>query len=464
MIKLTLNPVKYENDILELVRMFEQFTDKDVDITMDYEYLNGIEEVKISADVYGKFLKHYIYPIDCKSELEFKRLEKRYLKMALYKALSFITEVNLPYGCLTGIRPTKLYREFGDKADEVFMNDFNVSYEKLNIIKDTVRTQETMLLRKKEHIDFYVHIPFCPSRCAYCSFVSIPINKQKQYLVEYTDKLLKEIRLMKRYIRENKLKVRAVYIGGGTPTSLPLELLEKILKSLNFKAKEFTVEAGRPDTINEEVVELLLKYGVTRVSINPQTFLNRTLKAIGRKHTNKDTLDAYNLVKDKFDVNMDLIACLPGESVKDFQNNINKAIKLQPANITVHTLYLKAGSELKVQGYDNNSRNDEVFEMVSYAYNKLKESGYNPYYMYRQKYTAGSLENVGYSKPGKENLYNVDIMEEDTTIIACGAGAVTKVIKNKDLIVRKFNFKEPKEYILRFDEILDKTQEFWAQD
>ena len=160
---------------------------------------------------------------------------------------------------------------------------------------------------------------------------------------------------------------------------------------------------------------------------------------------------------------MDLIAMLPGETFEDFKFSVDEAIRLNPANITVHTLYLKAGSELKVQGYDNNARNDEVFEMVSYAYNKLKESGYNPYYMYRQKYTAGSLENVGYSKPGKENLYNVDIMEEDTSIIACGAGAVTKVIKNKDLIVRKFNFKEPKEYILRFDEVIEKTKEFWSE-
>ena len=461
MIKLELNPVKYENDLLELVRMFEQFTDMNVDISMSFEYYNGVLEVKIKASTFENFIKIYRYQFDYNSELEFKRLEKRYLKMALYKVISFITGVNLPYGCLTGIRPTKLYREFGENADEVFTYDFNVSYEKLKVIKDTVNTQNAIKNRNNDKIDFYVHIPFCPSRCAYCSFISTPINKQKAILEEYTEKLIKEIRLMKRYIRENKIKLRSIYIGGGTPTSLPIDLLEKILKTLNMRVKEFTVEAGRPDTITPEMVDLLLKYKVTRLSINPQTFLNRTLKVIGRKHTNQDTLNAYNLVKDKFDINMDLIAALPGESLKDFENNIKKAVKLNPASITVHTLYLKAGSELKVEGYNNNERNAEVFNMINFSFKYLEENGYNPYYMYRQKYTAGSLENVSYAKPGKECVYNVDIMEDDTSIIACGAGSSSKLIKEKDLIVRQFDFKEPREYILRFDEIIQKKKEFF---
>ena len=383
--------------------------------------------------------------------------------MAIYNVISFITNVNLPYGCLTGIRPTKLYREFGNRADEIFTRDFSVSYDKLKIIKDTVRTQNNIKNRNNNKVDFYVHIPFCPTRCAYCSFVSVPINKQRKYLDEYVDKLVQEIKFMKKYMSLNNIKVRSIYVGGGTPTSLPIELLEKVLKELNMKVKEFTVEAGRPDTITDEVVDLLLKYKVTRLSINPQTFLNRTLKLIGRKHSNTDTLKAYELVRNKFDVNMDLIAALPGESINDFKKNVQKAIKLNPANITIHTLYLKAGSELKVAGYDNNSRNSDVFEMVDYAFKTLEENGYNPYYMYRQKYTAGALENVGYAKLKKECIYNVDIMEEDTSIIACGAGAITKVIKNRELIVRKFNFKEPKEYILRFDEIIEKTKEFWSE-
>ena len=390
------------------------------------------------------------------------------MKIAIYRTLSFLTGVNLPYGCLTGIRPTKLFleiqndfKDYGKGAREVFIDDYSVSEGKVNLVEKIVNVQAPIRNKSSKEYDVFVFIPFCPTRCAYCSFVSLPIDKQRKLVEPYVECLIRELEQTKELIRSKKWKIRAVYVGGGTPTSIGAQALDRVLEYCHFGAREFTVEAGRPDTIDEDIVAVMQKHGVTRVSVNPQTFNDKTLEIIGRRHKSVQTYNAYMLVRDKFDVNMDLIACLPDETFEDFKRSVDIAVALNPANITVHTLYMKKGSALKQGGYDNTDF-ETASKMVDYAYSKLTESGYEPYYMYRQKYTSGNLENVGYAKPNKACIYNVDIMEEDTSIIANGANAISKKWDKKlNLITRCANYKEPLEYVKHIDEMMKRQHDFW---
>lgn len=468
MINLTISNEEYLNDLMELVRPFEARWKQDLSIDVDYKDDNGGMKIRISSDALCGFVKNYAFKVVAKDDLERKRIEKRYLKIAIYRTLSFLTGVNLPYGCLTGIRPTKLYLEiqneqekYAKSAREVFVKDYSVSESKVQLVEKIVNVQRPLRNKSSKEYDMFVFIPFCPTRCAYCSFVSLPIDKQKKLVRPYVDCLIRELEQTKELIRCKKIKVRAVYVGGGTPTSIGAELLDEVLEHCHFGGREFTVEAGRPDTINKDIVDVMKKHGVTRISVNPQTFNDKTLEIIGRRHKCSDTYDAYMLVKDSFDVNMDLIACLPGETLDDFKRSVDIAVALNPANITVHTLYMKKGSALKQCGYDNTDY-DTAAQMVDYAYSKLTESGFEPYYMYRQKYTSGNLENVGYAKPDKACIYNIDIMEEDTSIIANGANAISKKWdKRRNLITRCANYKEPLEYVKHIDEMLERQAQFW---
>lgn len=468
MINLTISNEEYLNDLMELVRPFEARWKQDLSIDVDYKDDNGGMKIRISSDALCGFVKNYAFKVVAKDDLERKRIEKRYLKIAIYRTLSFLTGVNLPYGCLTGIRPTKLYLEiqneqekYAKSAREVFVKDYSVSESKVQLVEKIVNVQRPLRNKSSKEYDMFVFIPFCPTRCAYCSFVSLPIDKQKKLVRPYVDCLIRELEQTKELIRCKKIKVRAVYVGGGTPTSIGAELLDEVLEHCHFGGREFTVEAGRPDTINKDVVDVMKKHGVTRISVNPQTFNDKTLEIIGRRHKCSDTYNAYMLVKDSFDVNMDLIACLPGETLDDFKRSVDIAVALNPANITVHTLYMKKGSALKQCGYDNTDY-DTAAQMVDYAYSKLTESGFEPYYMYRQKYTSGNLENVGYAKPDKACIYNIDIMEEDTSIIANGANAISKKWdKRRNLITRCANYKEPLEYVKHIDEMLERQAQFW---
>ncbi len=470
MIKFSINNPEYENDLLELIRLFDSRLEEDFSICVDYSnHLDNLK-IQISSDKLDGFKKLYDFKLQSSDALEKKRLQKRYLKIAIYNAITFLSGVRLPYGCLTGIRPTKLFVEvqndfdhYKKSAREVFLKDYDVSEKKVELIERIVDVQKP--LRNAEgDFDLFVFIPFCPTRCAYCSFVSLPIEKQRKLVDPYVECILSELdETIKRIDRRN-LKIRAVYIGGGTPTAIGAERLEKIVEKLErFRGAEFTVEAGRPDTIDKETVDMLLKHGVNRISVNPQTFCDATLERIGRRHRAKDIYNAYALVAGKMDVNMDLIAALPGESFEDFKKSVDITCALSPENVTVHTLYMKKGSSLKIEGYRQESV-DEASKMVDYAYEKLLKAGYEPYYMYRQKYTSGNLENVGYSKPGKECLYNIDIMEEDTSILANGANAISKKWqKDKNLITRCANYKEPLEYVKHIDEMLKRQSEFWDE-
>lgn len=468
MIDFHISNEEYLNDLMELVRPFESITDVDLKLDVDYVRQKDAIRISIYSDYFENFQKHYAFPINSKNELERKRKEKRFLKIAIYRTLSFLTGVNLPYGCLTGIRPTKLFleiqndfKDYGKSAREVFVDDYGVSEGKVNLVEKIVNVQAPIRNKSSKEYDVFVFIPFCPTRCDYCSFVSLPIDKQRKLVEPYVECLIRELEQTKELIRSKKLKIRAVYVGGGTPTSIGAEALDRVLEHCHFGAREFTVEAGRPDTIDEGIVAVMQKHGVTRVSVNPQTFNDKTLEIIGRRHKSAQTYNAYMLVKDKFDVNMDLIACLPDETCEDFKRSVDIAVALDPENITVHTLYMKKGSALKQGGYDNTDF-ETASKMVDYAYSKLTESGYEPYYMYRQKYTSGNLENVGYAKPNKACIYNVDIMEEDTSIIANGANAISKKWnKRQNLITRCANYKEPLEYVKHIDEMLKRQHDFW---
>ena len=463
MISFSCTNENYRNDLMELVRAFEQRTDEELSLAADYALFPGEMRVEVTADKFGNFRKFFRFPYAPADAMEAKRQEKRYLKIALYGVLVFLTGRELPYGCLTGIRPTKLYAELGEGAHDVFLQDFSVRPEKLALIERIVREQEGLRNPDPERVaDLFVFIPFCPTRCAYCSFVSMPVDRQRKLLRPYTDDLTEEIGWLKKRAKKLGYSIRAVYVGGGTPTALPLDMLDEVLAACRVRgAKEFTVEAGRPDTITEEALALLKSRGVTRVSVNPQTFNDETLKRIGRRHTAADVERAYALARDRFDVNMDLIAMLPGESAEDFFRTVDRAAELSPANVTVHTLYLKKGSELRTGGYKS-TENSEAERMVDYALTKLSASGYEPYYMYRQKYTSGNLENVGYTKPGKACLYNMDVMEEDTTVFAAGAAAISKKVTPAiNLIERNANYKEPLEYVKHFDTVMQKQKDFW---
>lgn len=356
--------------------------------------------------------------------LEKKRFEKRNIKLCVYKALESYFNKSMPWGALTGIRPTKLaYTEEENSRDfkELFKK-MRVSEEKTALTGKILAAQKGIYEKDTDNTDFFVFIPFCATKCRYCSFITADISKSGRYISDYITALCEEIKEAKKLIKN----LRSVYIGGGTPVSLPAEELRRVLEAVGRQNAEYTVEAGRPDCMDEENIKLLKEYGVTRICVNPQTFNDATLERLGRRHTAADVVEKYNLVKGDFVVNMDLIAGLEGETIKDFKNSVDTAINLRPDNITVHTLCLKKGSELKESvGYLSENG---VSEMVEYAHKALAAAGYIPYYLYRQKYMAGNLENTGYALPGKQCVYNIDVMEEISGNVACGANAVSKAV------------------------------------
>ncbi len=395
------------------------------------------------------------------SEIEKKRLTKRYAKLAVYRALSKHFGVDLPWGALTGIRPTKLaYQQIEASGDftEFFSDTMKVSEEKTSLTKRVIETQKGIYKKDDTNTDFFIFIPFCPTRCKYCSFISSDMRTAQKYVDSYVDTLVREIESSARLIKN----LRSIYIGGGTPVALSDELLERILNAVDKinTGVEYTVEAGRPDRITESNLKLLKAHNVTRICVNPQTFNDATLERIGRSHTAKDVIEKYGLAKKYFDVNMDLIAGLDGETFEDFKYSLDTALKLSPDDITVHTLCIKRGSKLSET--EDRLSGEEVSKMVDYSFNALTEAGYNPYYLYRQKYMAGNLENVGYCKVGKACVYNIDVMEEISQNIACGANAITKrVFNGGEMIERVASPKDVPTYIQKIDTIIEKKNKLF---
>lgn len=449
---ITTNVPWLEAELLEESKFFSSVTDKTI-ITHSSREENGffLNEITVNGKAYGYADRH-----EYNGELEHKRYLRRYAKLALFLALTDFTGEKSEWGALTGIRPVKFAYSEGKNWREVMSEEMRVSPEKLDMVGRIIEAQKGIYSKENDNADFFVGIPFCPSRCAYCSFVSNEIGKEKQ-VPQYVDALCREIEATKPFFA----KYRSFYIGGGTPVSLPTDSLEKILKTIGKPGTEYTVEAGRPDCINDETLALLKAYGVTRICVNPQTFNDKTLVEIGRKHTAKDIFDKYALAKKYgFDINMDLIAGLPGESLNDFKYSIDAAAELSPENVTVHTLSLKKGSVLKEKV--ERLAPGEIKNMIDYSAYKLINDGFSPYYMYRQKYMAGNLENTGYAKPGKACVYNIDVMEEIASNPACGANAVSKrLFAEEDRIERYGAPKDIKTYVEKIDRIIaDKTAFF----
>lgn len=399
----------------------------------------------------------------------------------LYKLLCDFTGLTQPWGILTGVRPVKLLRRLAEESNEEqavkkFENDFFVSNEKIALSRETEHNERKILeLSKPESFSLYVGIPFCPSRCSYCSFVMASIERAEKLIEPYTKLLCEEIKRTAEIANKLGLRLETVYFGGGTPTTLSAEQLDTVLRTVNKSfdmstCREFTVEAGRPDTIDIAKLFALKENKVDRISINPQTVNDEVLKTIGRKHTAQQFFDAFELArKCGFDnINTDLIAGLPTDTPESFKNSLDSIVRLNAECITVHTLCMKRASRLTTEGVTLDLQQArDAREMLAYTQNILGQNEYIPYYMYRQSRMVGNLENVGWSKKGFESLYNVYVMDETHTILACGSGGVTKLKRNNpDYLERIFNFKYPYEYIDRFDELIQRKSgimQFYGQ-
>lgn len=399
----------------------------------------------------------------------------------LYKLLCDFTGLTQPWGILTGVRPVKLLRRLAEESSEEqavkkFEKDFFVSNEKIALSRETEHNEQKILeLSKPESFSLYVGIPFCPSRCSYCSFVMASIERAEKLIEPYTKLLCEEIKQTAEIANKLGLRLETVYFGGGTPTTLSAEQLDTVLRTVNNSfdmstCREFTVEAGRPDTIDIAKLFALKENKVDRISINPQTVNDEVLKTIGRKHTAQQFFDAFELArKCGFNnINTDLIAGLPTDTPESFKNSLDSIVRLNAECITVHTLCMKRASRLTTEGVTLDLQQArDAREMLAYTQNILGQNEYIPYYMYRQSRMVGNLENVGWSKRGFESLYNVYVMDETHTILACGSGGVTKLKRNNpDYLERIFNFKYPYEYIDRFDELIQRKSgimQFYGQ-
>ncbi len=394
----------------------------------------------------------------------------------LFTALREMTGISPKWGSLTGIRPVKMVNSLiargrsEEQITEELSHRYFTSPEKSHLAYLTALSQRDALASLRENsYSLYISIPFCPTRCSYCSFVSHSIQSAgaAKLIPEYTAKLCRELELTAETAEKLGLTLDTIYIGGGTPTAIPADCLDRIMKKtaecFDISAvREYTVEAGRPDTITEEKLRVIKENGADRISINPQTMQDSVLEAIGRRHTAAQVVECYRMARSMgFDnINMDTIAGLPTDTPAGFRDTIDTVISLAPEDITVHTLTVKRSSKLFSQADTAELRPDHADEMVTYASQALTAAGYSPYYMYRQKNTVGNLENVGYAKKGRESLYNIYIMEETQSILAAGAGGSSKLCDSvSGRIERVINLKYPYEYISRFDEIEKRKDE-----
>lgn len=398
------------------------------------------------------------------------------LARQFYKLLEAHTGIHPQWGILTGVRPVKLVQRglAAGKTDEEVRAELKtrdlVSDHKLDLALKIAHVQEEVLrdLRPRDY-SLYLSIPYCPSRCSYCSFVSQSVTgkKAQELLPKYLMALIKELRETAGLAERQGMRLRSIYLGGGTPTVLSASQLRQLTGAVRqyfpgVGTVEYTIEAGRPDTITPEKLEVIRESGATRISINPQTFSDEVLRRIGRKHSAQDVIDCYHMAREMgfTDINMDLIAGLPGDTYEGFCRSLLTARDLGPENITVHSLTVKRSSALYAEiGEMEDYR--PVQRMMDFTAGTLMAAGYDPYYLYRQKNTVGNLENVGYARPGHWGQYNIYIMEEVQSILACGAGAVSKVVR-PGRIDRVYNFKYPYEYIGQFSDILERKGELEA--
>lgn len=475
MILMSVNNQEYYDEVRVLIKAFHPFTvveaKKTTEDVVEKTVCVTVEERQISVSINDAILNGV-------AEDDSKKEVYHALKTTLYQALEKSTGKELPWGILTGVRPTKIVMgmlEEGKVQDEirlVMRDKYRVSQRKTDLSLK-VAEREQMLLKKLDYgkgFSIYIGIPFCPTTCLYCSFTSYPIAAWKKRTDEYVDALLCEMKAMAELFKGRKPDT--VYFGGGTPTTLEPEQLDRILRGLEewfdlSGLKELTVEAGRPDSVTREKFLVLKKHGVTRISINPQTMNQKTLDLIGRRHTVEQVREAFYLAREcGFDnINMDLIAGLPGENQEDVRHTMEEVKKLSPENLTVHSLAIKRAAALnlwKDQFSCSIHNTDEIIEMTAQYAGQM---GLNPYYLYRQKNMAGNFENVGYAKNSMEGLYNILIMEERQSIIAMGAGGSSKfVFPEENRIERIENVKDVNHYIGRLDEMIERKKKFLVEN
>ena len=402
-------------------------------------------------------------------------LRRRILQQSYYQAALPFLKAAPAWGALSGVRPTKLTTRclMAGLSDEETIREMEKTYFvtlrraklSLDCSKATVAAAAKL---EPNDISLYVGIPFCPTRCAYCSFVSRTIGKRTELMEPYLEALLKELRHTGRLLATSGKTVRTIYIGGGTPTTLTSTQMETLLKCIResfdlSRCIEFTVEGGRPDTLDQEKLDVIAQNGADRMSINPQTMIDSVLRACGRRHNAEDVKTAYAQAVDAgySAINMDLIAGLPTDDFDGFRHSLDTVISMAPANITVHTLAIKKGADL-YEKREGLSPDAEVARMVDYAEEALRGAGYEPYYLYRQKYMSGSFENVGWCRPGTACLYNIYMMEELHTIISVGGGGMNKVNLPDGRLQRFHNPKFPEQYIEMIDDVLRQKEELFA--
>ena len=385
-------------------------------------------------------------------------------------------EAKLPWGRLTGIRPVKRANVFlsqghsPEEAEELFHREFGADRARSKrAVEIAMRENKLLSQAYPDGIGLYIGIPFCPSRCVYCSFISFSVEKSAQLMEPYLTALEQEIKAGAEIVKNLGKRVETVYIGGGTPTTLSADQLNRLLEVLHQEfdlshIREFTVEAGRPDTVSADKLWVMKQWGVTRISLNPQSMNQEILDKIGRRHSPEELISAFHLARERgfSHINMDVIAGLPDETYPQFCYTLEELFKLAPEGITVHTMSLKRAAVLtkNVEQYDLTAQ-ETVGKMLDFAWEQLADREYHPYYLYRQKNILGGFENTGFSKPGKECLYNIYIMEETQSVLSLGAGGSTKIVDG-DRIERIFNVKEPTEYINRIDEMIKRKQEIYT--
>ena len=434
----------------------------------------GGEEGRVTLDLPG-FTGEETEPAPADGDR--KELEVSVCRM-IYRLLTRATGRRIEWGVLTGIRPVKLVRELRERGmtypeiQRRFIERYLTTPAKAALCVETDKVQREAI-DKAEAKDYslYIAIPFCPSRCGYCSFVTHSIEKTRKLIPDYLDRLEEELQYTAEIAAEKGLALRTIYMGGGTPTILEAEQLDRLLETVNrcfdrSKCLEFTVEAGRPDTITGEKLAALARGGVDRISVNPQTLSDRVLGLVGRKHTAEDFYRAFSAAKGFpfASVNVDLIAGLPGDTPESFQDTLDRVIDLDPGNITVHALTMKRAADMIGEKNLHLNGFSQAGTMINYSQQALKKAGYRPYYLYRQKSTVDSLENVGFCKGDLLCLYNVYIMDETHTILSAGGGGVTKVVLPGNRIERIFNYKYPYEYISRFPAVLERKDRLRGYD
>lgn len=474
MIELLCEGYEASYELSNIINLFLPYIKEPLILQAIYEEEKAVARLKQEEAV----LYEQVYPVDLLEDvIKDKKNIKEALKKAAYDVLVAYTGKTMPWGILTGIRPTKLVHEaikegLDDTAIDAYLESaYKVSPNKRILMREVAK-QELAILEKNEpgEVSVYIGIPFCPTRCVYCSFTAYSLEQKQKEVEPYLEALFKEIT----FVAESKKakKIRSLYIGGGTPTSLNENQLERLLSHVEesfdlSQIEEYTLEAGRPDTITAEKLRIMKVHGVGRISINPQSMNQKTLDAIGRRHSVEDIKEVFRTAREigHDNINMDMILGLPGETLEDVAYTLAELKKLGPENITVHTMAIKRASRLKEaltsgEASIHLTEGEKIQEMLNLCEKEIGDMGLYPYYMYRQKNMLGNFENVGYAKPGTEGIYNIEIMEEAESIIALGAGAITKMVyQNGERIDRIPNVKSLKDYIERIDEMIERKRE-----